>query len=210
MEVHVAEKQTGGANIVPFGKYKGRLIEEVLVDDPGYAQWLTAQDWFRDKSAVLYQVVINRGAESQDTPEHNALQVRFLEGDFCQRFWRSFVPGLNEPVKFSVEFETHGTDVLFTCNFNYGQGMPIPLQEMFHSWKYYSDPKLAVELKPTVGDDYPAVLRQMKANGSTVLLLRDYTGVGATREQFIKTFEASGKRVVFLRDVEVQQIGDRK
>lgn len=26
------------ANIVPFGKYKGRLIEEVLVDDPAYLQ----------------------------------------------------------------------------------------------------------------------------------------------------------------------------
>jgi uncharacterized protein (DUF3820 family) len=25
-------------NVVPFGKYKGRLIEEVLADDPGYAR----------------------------------------------------------------------------------------------------------------------------------------------------------------------------
>jgi uncharacterized protein (DUF3820 family) len=32
------------SNIVPFGKYKGRLIEEVLVDDPAYIEWLTAQD----------------------------------------------------------------------------------------------------------------------------------------------------------------------
>jgi uncharacterized protein (DUF3820 family) len=64
------------ANIVPFGKYKGRLIEEVLVDDPGYLQWLAGQVWFRDKFAVLYQVIINRGGEPQDTPEHNALQVK--------------------------------------------------------------------------------------------------------------------------------------
>jgi uncharacterized protein (DUF3820 family) len=35
------------SNIVPFGKHKGRLIEEVLVDDPAYIEWLTGQDWFR-------------------------------------------------------------------------------------------------------------------------------------------------------------------
>jgi uncharacterized protein (DUF3820 family) len=77
------------SNIVPFGKYKGRLIEEVLVDDPGYLQWLAGQEWFRSKFAVLYQVIINRGAEAEETPEHNALQVRFLEDDFCLRFLRS-------------------------------------------------------------------------------------------------------------------------
>jgi hypothetical protein len=27
---------TDPSNIVPFGKYKGRLIEEVLADDPSY------------------------------------------------------------------------------------------------------------------------------------------------------------------------------
>lgn len=58
------------------------------------------------------------------------------------------------------------------------------------------------ELKSTVDDDYPAVLRQMKANHSQVLLLRDYVGTGATREQFIATFATAGKRVVFLCDVE--------
>jgi hypothetical protein len=35
-----------GKNIMPIGKYKGRLIEELLVDDPGYLQWLAGKDWF--------------------------------------------------------------------------------------------------------------------------------------------------------------------
>jgi uncharacterized protein (DUF3820 family) len=47
------------SNIVPFGKYKGRLIEEVLVDDPAYIEWLTAQDWFRAQFTVLHQVIIH-------------------------------------------------------------------------------------------------------------------------------------------------------
>ena len=67
-----------------------------------------------------------------------------------------------------------------------------------------------VEIKPAVGDDYPAVLRQMKAQAERndklslhrqVLLLERYTGTGATREQFVKTFEASGKFVVFRGEI---------
>ena len=57
------------ANIVPLGKYKGRSIEDFC---PGYLQWLVGQDWFRAKFAVLNQVIINRGAEPQETPEPNA------------------------------------------------------------------------------------------------------------------------------------------
>ena len=34
----------------------------------------------------------------------------------------------------------------------------------------------------------------MKANESEVLLLRDYVGTGATREQFIKTFATASSR----------------
>ena len=55
-----------GANIVPFGKYKGRLIEELLVDDPNYLEWLSGQDWFRAKYINLHQVIINRGAEPEE------------------------------------------------------------------------------------------------------------------------------------------------
>jgi hypothetical protein len=59
-----------------------------------------------------------------------------------------------------------------------------------------------IEIKPAVGDDYPAVLRQMKRNGSTILFLKSYVGAGATREQFIATFAAAGFRVVFRAGVD--------
>src|SRR5262245_1482960 len=82
--------------IIPFGKYKGRLIDEVLVDDPSYLQWLAGQDWFRAKFNVLHQVIINRGAEPEETPDHNALQVKFLDDDFCLRFMRHYYPELDQ------------------------------------------------------------------------------------------------------------------
>jgi hypothetical protein len=39
-------------NVIPIGKHKGKLMEEV--------QWLSGQQWFRDKFPTLYQIIINR------------------------------------------------------------------------------------------------------------------------------------------------------
>jgi len=58
------------------------------------------------------------------------------------------------------------------------------------------------ELKPVVGDDYPAILRQMKRAESDVLFVGAYTGQGATEEQFVQTMAIAGIRVVFAREVE--------
>jgi len=42
----------------------------------------------------------------------------------------------------------------------------------------------------------------MKRTVSTVLFVDDYTGQGASEEQFVKTMATAGIRVVFARDVE--------
>lgn len=60
----------------------------------------------------------------------------------------------------------------------------------------------AIEIKPTVADEYPAVLRQMNRNRSRYLFVERYQGDGATEEQFVAMFAASGKGVVFKRDVD--------
>jgi len=48
---------TNQSSILPFGKHKGRSIEEIFLDDPQYLQWLVGQTWFRVKFAVLDQVI---------------------------------------------------------------------------------------------------------------------------------------------------------
>jgi hypothetical protein len=71
-----------GAEIVPFGKYKGQPIE-TLAADSDYCEWLIAQPWFSAKYKNVYNVVINYGAEPQDSPEHNQMQARFLNDEWC-------------------------------------------------------------------------------------------------------------------------------
>jgi len=218
--------------VIPFGKHKGRLLEEVMEADPAYLQWLTGQPWFRDRFVNLYQVIINRGAESEDTPEHNAMQVRFLEDDYCLRFIRCYRPNIDEQARaylermlpswikdaweeepkarlrellerlragsqlrfeFYRDFEAHGADVVLNTL--------VHIVESRASDACYTL-ELRIEIKPVVGDDYPAVLRQMRVNQSQVLFVGQYTGAGATEEQFVKTFAAAGKRVIFAREVE--------
>ena len=216
--------------IVPFGKYKGRPIVEVIETDPAYLQWLTAQDWFRAKYITLHQTIINRGAETEETPDHNALQVLFLDDEFCLRFCCAHTSSFYEDARKRLDgcrvhdrytlrhvlgqhrdkitamldrpistikttihrdFEVHGVDV----------ELEIRFESPDHSTNWvFANYSYKIEIKPAVGDDYPAVLRQMKRNGSTTIFLKDYTGQGATKEQFIKTFTASEFSVVFLRD----------
>lgn len=174
--------------VIPFGKHKGKTIEEIQNFDPAYLHWLIAQDWFRDKFVVLYQTIIH-GAEPQETPEHNALQALFLNDEFCLKVARATGRNIagNEKI-FRRTFEDKGVDVKIVMS--------------GHA------PTFAIEIKPTVGDDYPAVLRQIRAlvpvefyAPDAILFLERYTGTGATREQFIEIFKNSGVHVVFLEQV---------
>jgi uncharacterized protein (DUF3820 family) len=262
-------------NVVPFGKYKGRSIIELQETDPGYLQWLVAQDWFREKFITLHQTIINRGGEPSETPEHNYYQALFLDEKFAGAVFDAAHPGEREqralqwiaqnfrdehelwkledkakdlrrnvdyyavnynpsflnlsqkqlqeqelertqkltqtqaqlsevneklaaletqcaiataqpinPAKlpaFSVEFETEGADVQITVEDN-------------RHWR------VGIEIKPAIGDDYPAVLRQMKGSSSDTLYIVTYTGAGASLDQVKKIFKASGIAILMHAD----------
>jgi len=65
-------------NIIPFGKYKGDDISEVITKDPQYIEWLKTQDWLKeDFKQQIINININKGLDSkQDSPEHNKLQLQ--------------------------------------------------------------------------------------------------------------------------------------
>lgn len=67
--------------LIPFGKYKGQPLE-VLQHDQQYAEWLTSQDWFRQKFQPIYNIIINNFGEPAETPEHNQMQVKFLNEEW--------------------------------------------------------------------------------------------------------------------------------
>jgi uncharacterized protein (DUF3820 family) len=70
--VRVAQSQ-----IMPFGKYKGWLIEDVLDHDPQYLKWLASQPDFPEKRPYLYQIIIQNGLGPEDAPKPKAINSTF-------------------------------------------------------------------------------------------------------------------------------------
>lgn len=80
------------ALVVPFGKHKGLTVAELLSVDPSYVDWLLGQAWLAERFAALHAALLTRGAGTDDTPEHNSLQARFLDPLFRTAFWLCVAP----------------------------------------------------------------------------------------------------------------------
>lgn len=267
--------------VVPFGKCKGQPVERML-EDKSYAEWLLAQDWFKNRFGPLYTVVINHGQEPVDTPEHNALQAKFLDFDFRVAFVKATVWHQNacdelgkrakssladyseayrefnaradvcetkhclryrvrtgnlegkEPCYYSAChwcweplrkvhyssncgllpplprvrlnttigepcFEKDFVDVIFTSRVH-----AIWAEDSKNNYSESNYAELRVEIKPAMGDDYPAVLRQCHKRHSTHVLCARYTGVGVPKDRVPDIFTASGIDLVWLDDLETK------
>jgi hypothetical protein len=215
------------AEVIPFGKYKGQEVEHLLGDDK-YIEWLLAQPWFKQRYGNLYTVIINNyGQQPVETPTHNAMQVKFLREEHRLRFlvaahpehisaWtdkNAIVASMRSQPKAVIdltaykswppskmisvsrpEFEDKGIDVFFSAR-------------SALSWDFLpsgidSYLEVRIELKPSMGDDFPEVLRQMKRNGARYLLLQQYQGEGATEDEVIDFFGHDHRRVLFERNLE--------
>jgi len=214
--------------LIPFGKYKDKPIE-ILSKDKKYVEWLLAQDWFRNKYQSLYTVVINNFHEPQDTPEHNALQGLFLDDDFCIKFSKIIAPSYfkeeilssyrdqytrrfevkSEFIKsikvHDIQFEKSGIDVSFSLDITYTNSYErregtIEWEKRSFGETFYSN-IFKIEIKPSIGDDYPTVLRQMRDLGCNILFLGEYHGIGLNLENFIKLFNKQKIRIVFKNQI---------
>jgi len=148
------------SDLVPFGKHKGKPLN-ALLDDREYLDWVLEQPWFRQKYGNIYQIVINNGQEPSETPEHNLMQARFLNARYghvvVNRVLARNFPGPNRITIGSVSFEPAiGGDVSFKVSWD------RPLMVPGMDGRCIRDSIVVLELKPTLGDDYPAVLRAMK------------------------------------------------
>jgi hypothetical protein len=229
-------KKQPTANIISFGKYRGQPVE-VLAGDESYRDWVMAQNWFRERYPQLRTIIINNFREPSETPDHNALQAKFLDDRFCRRFaevgirakvednfqrglkWlaglgpppavleKISVAALGDLEKSTVEFEVGGWDVIIEVLWKgdcirYGDCVAGDSESA----------RLYLEIKPALGDDYPAVLRQMKARKMNTpgyectkqafLVIQSFTAQGATLEQVRRIFELSGYKLVLFSEID--------
>lgn len=249
------------AELIPFGKYSGQPVE-MLAEDHQYADWLIQQPWFRQKYANLYSVVINNFQTPNETPEHNALQARFLDDEFCRKMaalifpkrfpitseslmaalalmaeetLRKFPFRLHTPfLDAQLSTEQLGDD-LIVVKIQALTGDVCPRKQDIEEWfrvrsnmitisrKEFENARgvdvrfmaesatgefveFDVERKPSVGDDYPAVLRQMKRSGARILVFRTFSSAAISREQLGQIFRCDNIRVV--SELEIDRLCD--
>src|SRR6266403_3981777 len=106
-------------DLVPIGKYKGQPVT-ALAQDRSYCDWLTQQSWFVQKFPELHTLIINNFGEPTETPDHNRLQLRFLDPVFVAKCSRvildAFKPDNVDTAGWFLpmptpEFELEGIDV---------------------------------------------------------------------------------------------------
>lgn len=198
--------------LIPFGKYKGQPLE-ILAQDPQYLEWVRNQSWFVEKYPQINTLIINNFQEPSETPEHNKIQGMFLDDEFCLKTvnaYSLFLKNKNKIMEVSVKnkitelkFEHSGIDVCF-CAMVVGWSEDYITKE-----KTPCDVNVpfVIEIKPSVGDDYPAILRQIKiikklsSFARYILLVDQYCGKGISEENFIKLFYTEGIVVLFIRDI---------
>lgn len=218
--------------VIPFGKYKGSSVENVATRDPQYLQWLMSQSWFTEKFGHLINITVNNfGVASNDTPEHNEMQARFIDTDMCLRVCAALGFVTNPYIlrllavahnlrrmENYAERRTYWEDerVLwedrYHCDpeakFECGMDVVIDFRLPHMDCEHPRHRLIGVECKPSVGDDFPAVLRQMDAQARNmklrnawcdlrVLYIGEYVGTSVPKDRFVKMFESSGITVIF-------------
>jgi uncharacterized protein (DUF3820 family) len=191
--------------VIPFGKYKGHPVEVMLADKP-YVDWLMVQDWFiNGRYQNVYNTIINYGVADSSTPEHNKMQARFLDDDLCFKVISLFSYALPSEelsdcyeARFKLNkhaFEICGWDVLIDVSVTH-----VGADGKTHgrlSKKMRPFLRVGVELKPSVGDDYPNIIRQVRnrslmGNGlgldARAVIYDDFTSSGVTEKQVEEMF----------------------
>ena len=154
---------------------------ERYADHPSTAEWAAQA---RERAAQYREKRLATLAEAEATIAHCRIELA--------------APSVLLPkIELRREFEARGWDVCLAARAAPPLGYPVSLT-------------VYIELKPTLGDDFPAALRQMKANrrlprgyhhGEMVLIFDRFTASGVTCDQMKAMFAASGFRVFTLAEI---------
>jgi hypothetical protein len=256
--------------VMPIGKHKGKPVLEVMANDRQYVEWLLVQPWFIDKYKPTYNFITQAGPPSDMSPEHNALQVKFLDDDVCVRLaektnvlaiMKDQIIGRAKPSRNKIreklravrderrstwrepdekrkEIKSYQSSLVILRNRRSEEleqwralnNVALDLTVTNKTMEVIADVKFAIdmslgkdpdnsrsavffiELKPTLGDDYPAVLRQMRDQQRRrfegyyncrchVLCYGEFNARGATLEQVKKIFAQANISVIRMDDI---------
>ena len=212
--------------IIPFGKYKGQPVE-ILQKDPEYTEWLLAQPWLEARFQSIRTIIINNFSEPTCTPEHNAMQARFLNKRLCfnvietifETRSRNSIRQLIEQIESSewelwycdegsscwidMKFECHGWDVAINCEIEKRKPYDDDDKEFTGNRVFGDSWQILLELKPSLGEEFPEVLRQAKSRrgSNTVVIIDEFVAESVSLSDVKKMFSKSGILVLLSEEI---------
>lgn len=209
------QSKNPSAVVLTFGKHKGSTVAELLARDPAYAEWIVNQGWVAERFAELHAAIMARGAAPDDSPEHNQIQGRFLDRQFCLAFLKAADPVLEySTTRFGEWFASLAEKTTFKTQVSFeDRGIDVKLwfgsDAHLHHGKWSAEAMIGIEIKPSLGDDFPSVMRQMSLLGCRYLVVAEYTGRGVSSLQLREMFQANGITIIFMREIESEVGGIR-
>lgn len=220
--------------MLTFGKYKGEHVSIILADE-SYINFI--RPWIGGKYPDVYNFVfkgimptptnvvvnqmINANANSK-TPEHNKIQNMFLDKeDVSKRLGRVIgYPILATKIEFEGQCNwdviVQGK-ILIKCRPNtYGNckicSILCKSLDDPDSSPTLHDIEFFIEIKPTLDNDYPCVLRKMKSQikqttiksgcfQENLLLVKEFNSTSTSMEQLKQIFGQTNIRVAFLEGI---------
>ena len=195
------------------------------VDTPEHnkIQILFLKPEYRVKLAYL----VNSNLFEKNSEKINEAMLRILESSE-NRQNEYFLDAFKNP-KPEDEFGLYSKKLLKFSNpvferidvfYSLWYGIKFQYDNKWENWSTFDQEKYSsywIEIKPIIGDDFPAVLRQMKASMPYqhndynrekffILLVDQYTGVGATKEEFVEYFRTQGYSVIFKNQLDQVQL----
>jgi hypothetical protein len=216
-------------DLIPFGKYKGQPVEQ-LQNDPEYTKWLLQQPWFVERYGGIQTLIVNNFKEAADSPDHNAMQARFLNRQFAfsvacsgSRWmpfddwalnelsaFRSKMEDCDEDGFYRIEFEVGGWDVVTRTEYSAWGKLPKDHPEAYCASRernVFWGGEFRCELKPTIGEDFPSVLRQVKARGGGgCVLVERFVAESVSFEDVQQMFAMSKVRLIRCGDVVMRDL----
>lgn len=184
---------------VPFGKYKDQPITELL-SDQSYLDWIATQpeiiEYLKTSHPEIFTLVSRHTI--QDSVEHNQLQARFLDDDFFQAFLHTLgaKPLKNHAHKNMPELNRDDFQEYWGLEFECGYDVRIWTWFAAKLWtettaKAPPSQEFRIEIKPSLGDDYPNVLRQIKKSNANMLLFDRFQSNAINIKQLSRFFRLS-------------------
>jgi hypothetical protein len=202
------------ADVAPFGKYKGKHINE-FIRDTAYINWLIQQTSLPMRYPEFYEILSKYIKHSLYPPERNAVQAKFVSKELCQilfhhLFSESYAKNTQHRKK-RTDLTYKGVVVVVSRFFEY-DGWDVVIEgtsaQYWESDTEDKDDVIKQGLKGSIfiliahelGNDYPFIMqkfaRKRGENALKMLIINEYTGTGASFEAVREMFAKSNISII--------------